>query len=43
MCRMQFDDKLKWSYDFKDGGKLHVGDRVGNFFAYLYWELCGMR
>ena len=30
---IELDDKSKWAYEFEEGGKLGVGDRVDDFFA----------
>ena len=39
---LEMDDKTKWAYEFEEGGKVSVGDRVENFFAWLDRELCGV-
>ena len=36
------DDKSRWAYEYEEGGKVKVGDRVEDFFAWLDGELCGV-
>ena len=37
---LEMEDKSKWAYEFKEGGKVWVGDRAEDFFAWLDRELC---
>ena len=39
---IEMDDKSRWAYEYEDGGKVRVGDRVEDFFAWLDRELCGV-
>ena len=35
-------DRSRWAYEYEEDGKVRVGDRVEDFFAWLDRELCGM-
>ena len=39
---IEMDDKSRWAYEYEEGGKVKVGDRVEDFFAWLDRELCGV-
>ena len=39
---IKLDDKSRWAYEYEEGGKVRVGDRVEDFFAWLDGELCGV-
>ena len=39
---IELDDKSRWAYEYEEGGKVKVGDRVEDFFAWLDRELCGV-
>ena len=39
---IELDDKSRWAYEYEEGGKVRVGDRVEDFFAWLDGELCGV-
>ena len=41
-CWLEMDDKSKWAYEFEEGGKVCVGDRVEDCFAWLDREMCGV-
>ena len=37
---VNLDDRSRWAYEYEEGGKVRVGDRVEDFFAGLDRELC---
>ena len=39
---IEMDDKSRWAYEYEEGGKVKVCDRVEDFFAWLDRELCGV-
>lgn len=39
---MKLYDKLKWAYEFEDGVRVCIGDRVVDFFPWLNRELYGV-
>ena len=39
---IELDDKSRWAYEYEEGGRLKVGDRVEDFFACLDHQLCGI-
>ena len=39
---IEMDDKSRWAYEYESGGKVRVGDRVEDFFAWLDRELFGV-
>ena len=39
---IELDDKSRWAYEYEEGGRVKVGDRVEDFFAWLDGELCGI-
>ena len=39
---IELDDRSRWAYEYEEGGKVKVGDRVEDFFAWLDRELCGV-
>ena len=38
----ELDDKSLWRYEYEEGGRVKLGDRVEDFFAWLDRELCGV-
>ena len=37
----EMDDPAQWRYEYEEGGKICVGDKVEDFFTWLDGRLCG--
>ena len=39
---IDLDDRSRWAYEYEEGGRVLVGDRVGDFFSEVDRRLCGV-
>ena len=38
----ELDDRARWAYEYEEGGRTMIGDRVEDFFALLDGDLSGV-